>query len=95
MKGGAAGSAVAADEEEAFGTAANWEDVGKGRGGETQNNPSKHIYSWEDSDLSARRHAVTRQQVSSQEILKTVYCSNLILSSSANDKVCVLKNFFE
>lgn len=47
-KGGAAGTAVVADEadeEEAFGRmAANWKEMGKRRGGEKkQNNLSKHI----------------------------------------------------
>ena len=67
VKGGAAGSAVAADEadgEEAFGgMAANWKETGKRERRENQNNLSKHISFWEDSDITARSHAMTHQQV--------------------------------
>lgn len=64
VKGGAAGTAVAADEAdeaEAFGRmAANWKEMGKRRGGKNQNNLSKHISFLKDSDITTRTLPISR-----------------------------------
>lgn len=65
-KGGAAGTAVVADEtdeEEAFGRiAANWREMGR----ENQNSLSEHISLWEDSDIIACSHVLTNMSIHKQ-----------------------------
>lgn len=61
-RGGAAGTAVDADEEEAFGkTGANWEDMGKWRGGKTKTTCQNVLLSEKKSEDFARSHALEHQ----------------------------------
>lgn len=72
-KGGAAGTAPAADEddeEEAFGRmAANWKEMGKWRGGGKKTKQPVKTHR-EDTDITACSHAVTHLQVNSPARLK-------------------------